>query len=315
MKISIQDVRTIYKLPFLELVSNASKVHGEHHPYNEIQRCRLLSIKTGGCPENCAYCPQSAHYSTSVVSEKLMDTQDVLTAAATAKAEGATRFCMGAAWRQVRDGRDFDQVLRMVEGVSGMGLEACATLGMLSASQAQRLKDAGLKAYNHNLDTSESFYDSIIQTREYADRLATIKHVSEAGIDVCCGGIVGMGETDEDRIQLLHTLANFHPQPESVPINALVAVEGTPLAHQQPIDPFSFVRMIACARILMPHARIRLSAGRLALSDEAQALAFLAGANSIFVGEKLLTTPNPEEDNDAQLFEKLGIMVTEAERV
>lgn len=308
---SIEYIRQLYSTPFLTLVSQASRIHEANHTYNDIQRCTLLSIKTGGCPEDCAYCPQSARHNADVEVEKLMDVERVLEAAQHAKANGASRFCMGAAWRQVRDGRDFDQVLEMVKGVSDLGLEACATLGMLTASQAERLKEAGLTAYNHNLDTSRSFYTEIIHTRDYDDRLNTIQNVRDAGITVCCGGIIGMGETDEDRIQLLYTLSSLDPQPESVPINALVAVEGTPLESQKPIDPFTFVRMIACARILMPQAKIRLSAGRLSLSEEAQTLAFLAGANSIFLGDKLLTTSNPDVNTDNELLTKLGVISSE----
>ncbi len=307
---TIQYVRELYQTPFLTLVAQASRVHEANHTYDSIQRCTLLSVKTGGCPEDCAYCPQAARYHTGVKAEKLMRAVDVIEAARNAKANGATRFCMGAAWRQVREGRDFDEVLEMVRGVTDLGLEACATLGMLNESQAQKLKEAGLYAYNHNLDTSRSFYSEIIHTRDYDDRLETIQHVRHAGITVCCGGIIGMGESDDDRIQLLYTLASLDPQPESVPINALVAVPGTPLAEQEPIDTFSFVRTIACARILMPKAKVRLSAGRLSLSEEAQTLAFLAGANSIFLGDRLLTTPNPEPDEDYRLFEKLGLEVT-----
>ncbi len=304
---TIEYVRELYHTPFLKLIAQASRVHEANNTYDDIQRCTLLSVKTGGCPEDCAYCPQAARYHTGVKAEKLMRTPDVLEAARNARANGATRFCMGAAWREVRDGRDFEEVLEMVRGVTDLGLEACATLGMLNESQAQRLKEAGLYAYNHNLDTSRNFYSEIIHTRDYDDRLGTIQNVRDAGITVCCGGIVGMGETDEDRIQFLLTLASLNPQPESVPINALVAVPGTPLGEQKPIDAFSFIRTIACARILMPKAKVRLSAGRLSLSEEAQTLAFLAGANSIFLGDKLLTTPNPEPDSDHRLFQKLGL--------
>lgn len=312
---SLEQIEQLYATPFLQLVSEASRIHEAFHSYESIQQCSLLSVKTGGCPEDCAYCPQSAHYDTGVDAEKLLDVNEVMQAAHEAKAQGASRFCMGAAWRQVRDGRDFDRVLEMVRGVSDLGLEACATLGMLNASQAERLKEAGLKAYNHNLDTSASFYSSIIQTREYNDRLNTIANVRAAGIDVCCGGIVGLGETDQDRINFLHTLANLDPQPESVPINALVASKGTPLESQEQVDPFVLIRMIACARILMPKAKVRLSAGRLSLTDEAQALAFLAGANSIFIGDTLLTTPNPGPTADQLLFRKLGIASTVEESV
>jgi biotin synthase len=305
---TFESVKALYHSPFLSLVARASRVHSEHHSYEDIQQCTLLSVKTGGCPEDCAYCPQSARYDTGVDAQKLMDVESVLHAARTAKEAGASRFCMGAAWRQVRDGRDFDNVLQMVQGVSDLGLEACATLGMINPSQAQRLKEAGLAAYNHNLDTSESFYSSIIHTRDYEDRLQTIQNVRDAGITVCCGGIIGMGESDDDRIQLLHTLASLTPQPESVPINALVPVEGTPLAEQTRVDTFEWVRMIACARILMPKSKVRLSAGRLSMSEEAQTLAFLAGANSIFLGDKLLTTPNPGVDTDQALLTKLGVL-------
>lgn len=307
MSVSLDYVRELYELPFLQLVAQASAVHRAHHNYDDIQLCTLLSIKTGGCPEDCAYCPQAARYHTGVDVQKLMDTEIVLAAARDAKANGSTRFCMGAAWREVRDNSDFDRVLDMVRGVREMGMEVCTTLGMVTASQAQKLKDAGLTAYNHNLDTSENFYGNIIHTREYQDRLDTLSNVQNAGISVCCGGIIGMGETDNDRIAFLHTLANLTPQPESVPINALVPVEGTPLAEQPQLDSFEFVRMIACARILMPNARVRLSAGRLSLSHEAQTLAFLAGANSIFTGDKLLTTGNPGYDQDHDLLAKLGV--------
>lgn len=301
-----EEIAALYETPLLTLVARASAVHVRNHSYEEIQCCTLLSIKTGGCPEDCAYCPQSARYRTGVQAEKLLDLETVIDAATRARDGGATRFCMGAAWRQVRDNSDFDRVLEMVRGVGELGLEVCCTLGMLTEEQAMRLADAGLYAYNHNLDTSPEYYDDIISTRTYADRLKTIGNVRKAGITVCCGGIVGMGESDDDRIDLLHTLATLDPHPESVPINALVPVEGTPLGDQPLLDPFEFVRMIACARILMPTSQVRLSAGRLSLTDEAQALAFLAGANSIFVGETLLTTPNPETHRDRQLLQRLG---------
>ncbi|MDP4221178.1 MAG: biotin synthase BioB [Bacteroidota bacterium] len=305
--ISFEDVRKLFTSPFLQLVSQANEVHQKYHRFADIQLCTLLSIKTGGCPEDCAYCPQAARYDTGVDAQKLLDVDFVVSTATKAKDAGATRFCMGAAWREVRDGRDFDQVLEMVSKVNDLGLEVCTTLGMITDAQAKRLKEAGLSAYNHNLDTSESYYGKIIRTREYQDRLDTLENVRQAGISVCCGGILGMGETDDDRINFLHTLANFDPQPESVPINALVPVEGTPLADAPPLDPFDFIRVIACARILMPRARVRLSAGRLSLSQEAQALAFLAGANSIFTGDTLLTTPNPAFNEDAALLKKLGV--------
>ncbi len=302
-------VRELYQTPLLKLIAQASRVHEANHNYDDVQRCTLLSVKTGGCPEDCAYCPQAARYHTDIEVQRLMKADEVLQAARNAKANGATRFCMGAAWREVRDNSDFEEVLRMVKGVTDMGMEACATLGMLTESQAKRLKEAGLHSYNHNIDTSREFYSEIIHTRDFDDRLNTIGNVRKAGINVCCGGIVGMGETDEDRINFLYTLASLDPQPESVPINALVAVPGTPLEDQESIDPLVFVRTIACARILMPLSRVRLSAGRLSLTDEAQTLAFLAGANSIFLGDKLLTTPNPEPDSDYRLFQKLGLNV------
>ena len=302
-----QSVREIYQRLLLDLVFAAQQVHRKLHDPQDVQLCQLLSIKTGGCPEDCAYCPQSAHYSTGVTNESLLDADRVELTARKARDEGATRFCMGAAWREVRDGKEFNEVLEMVRRVAALGMEVCCTLGMLSDAQAQRLAEAGLTAYNHNLDTSPEFYGEIITTRRYEDRLRTISAVRKAGITVCCGGIVGMGESDEDRIGLLHQLATLDPHPESVPINMLVRVEGTPLAAAEPVDPLTLVRMIATARLLMPASRVRLSAGRRALTREAAALCFLAGANSIFVGEKLLTTPNPERDEDEQLFRDLGL--------
>jgi biotin synthase len=302
-----EEVRSIYNQPLLELVFQAQQVHRQHHNPQEVQFCRLLSIKTGGCPEDCAYCPQSARYETGVERAALMDVDDVLARAREARSEGSTRFCMGAAWREVRDGKDFDAVLEMVRGVAALDMEVCCTLGMLTAEQARRLAEAGLTAYNHNLDTSPEFYDRIITTRRYEDRLRTLEHVRKAGITVCCGGIIGMGESDDDRIGLLHQLASLDPHPESVPINMLVAVEGTPLADARPADPLALVRCIATARVLMPASMVRLSAGRRSLTREAAALCFLAGANSIFTGEKLLTTPNPEVDEDQQLFRDLGL--------
>lgn len=304
---SVEEIETIYNLPFPELVFRAQSVHREYHKTDEIQGCQLLSIKTGGCPEDCAYCPQSAHYKTEVERERLMDVGKTLESARNAKASGATRFCMGAAWRDVPDGEQFEQVVEMVRGVRELGLEACCTLGMLREDQAQRLAEAGLTAYNHNLDTSPEFYGSIISTRTYDERLETLANVRKAGVTVCSGGIIGMGETPEDRYRLLQQLSNQDPHPESVPINQLVRVKGTPLEEQQELDLFDFVRMIATARILMPKSMVRLSAGRLQLTDEGQALCFLAGANSIFMGEKLLTTPNPEADRDRELLGKLGM--------
>ena len=306
------EIRQIFTLPLPELIFQAQRAHREFHRPDEIQLCRLLSIKTGGCPEDCAYCSQSAHYRTGVARQELMNPQDVVQAAHRAKAEGATRFCMGAAWRQVHDGKDFDRVLEMVRGVAALDLEVCCTLGMLSESQAQRLKDAGLSAYNHNLDTSPEFYGEIISTRVYEDRLQTIGHVRKAGITVCCGGILGMGETDEDRVSLLQQLARLNPHPESVPINMLVPNEGTPLGQAEELDPLIMVRTIATARILMPASRVRLAAGRRGLSQEAVTLCFLAGANSIFTGEKLLTTPNPGADADQRLLETLGMRAAQS---
>jgi biotin synthase len=272
-----------------------------------VQRCTLLSIKTGGCPEDCGYCPQSAHYATGVPREELLRPETVLAAARQARDAGSTRFCMGAAWREVRDGAAFDDVLAMVEQVAALGLEVCTTLGMLTAEQARRLKAAGLTAYNHNLDTSAEFYPNIITTRTYQDRLETLRHVQEAGLSACCGGIVGMGESARDRCALLAQLGRLDPHPESLPVNLLVRIPGTPLQDAPELDPLELVRTVACARLVAPRARVRLSAGRLSLSDEAQALCFLAGANSIFSGEKLLTSPNPEVDDDQRLFERLGV--------
>lgn len=303
----LNDVKSLYHRPLLDLVFEAAEAHRKHHAPNEMQLCTLLSIKTGGCIEDCKYCSQSIHNNATLDKELLLKTDDVLAQAKAAKESGSTRFCMGAAWREVKDGRAFDRVLEMVKGVSDMGMEACCTLGMLTEEQAKKLKEAGLTAYNHNLDTSEEFYDQIITTRTYKDRLDTIENVAKAGISLCCGGILGMGESEDDRISLLHRLANLNPQPESVPINMLVPVSGTPLEGQETLDIFEWIRCIAVARILMPKAMVRLSAGRLEISKEAQALAFLAGANAIFTGEKLLTTPNPEKCADSGLLAELGL--------
>jgi biotin synthase len=300
------EVRALFDLPFPELMFRAQSVHRENFDPGEVQISTLLSIKTGGCPEDCAYCPQSARYDTGVRAEKLMALAAVLAEARAAKAAGASRFCMGAAWREPKD-RDLDGVCAMVEGVRALGLETCATLGMLTAPQARRLKDAGLDYYNHNLDTSPEFYGEIITTRTYRDRLTTLDHVREAGIHVCCGGIVGMGETRDDRIGMVATLASLPVHPESVPINMLVRVAGTPLSEQSALDPIDFVRTIAVARICMPRSVVRLSAGREDMSEETQTLCFLAGANSIFYGPKLLTTPNPGRDRDRELMDKLGL--------
>ncbi len=309
---SREEVRKIYNLPLLELIFKAAAVHRQHHAAGEVQVCTLLSVKTGGCTEDCAYCSQAARYHTDVETHKLLDKETVAAAARKAKDAGSTRFCMGAAWREVRDNRDFDNVLEMVKEVNGLGLEVCCTMGMLSESQAQRLKDAGLYAYNHNLDTSEDYYGEIITTRSYDDRLKTISHVQKAGISVCCGGIIGLGETDDHRMTMLHTLATLPEHPESVPVNALVAVEGTPLEDRPRVPVWDMVRMIGTARILMPKAIVRLSAGRNEMSVEEQALCFLAGANSIFSGEKLLTTPNPDFDADREMFELLGLTPRES---
>ncbi len=302
-----EEIEAIYDQPFLDLLYQAQSVHRQHFKAGEVQKSTLLSIKTGGCPEDCAYCPQAARYATGLEREKLLPLTEVMEKARLAKESGSTRFCLGAAWREVKDGPEFDQVIKMVEEVSQLGMETCCTLGMLSDSQAKKLADAGLDYYNHNLDTSPEFYDQIITTRTYDDRLKTLERVRQSGIKVCCGGIVGLGESKQDRIHFLQALANQNPHPESVPINKLVAVEGTPLAKQAEIATLEWVRTIATARILMPKSVIRLSAGRTSLSDEAQALAFFAGANSIFAGEKLLTTPNPAQDVDAGLFAKLGL--------
>jgi biotin synthase len=302
-----EQVAALYRSSVLDLVGRAAEVHRRYHAPDQVQICVLLSVKTGGCPEDCGYCPQSAHHTTDVKPQGLLDVPEVVAAARRARGEGATRFCIGAAWREVRDGAPFDAVLEMIRGIKALGLEACCTLGMLTAEQARRLKEAGLNAYNHNLDSSQTFYDKIISTRTYQDRLRTIAHVRAAGISVCCGGIIGMGETEDDRIDLLHTLATLPEPPESVPINALVAVPGTPLGDRPPVEIWEMVRMIATARILMPRAMVRLSAGRLLMTETDQALCFLAGANSIFAGEKLLTTSNPEPEGDRRMFARLGL--------
>jgi biotin synthase len=301
------EIEQIYTLPFIDLVFQAQLVHRKHHAPNEVQGSVLLNIKSGGCPEDCAYCPQSAHYKTGIARTELVNVDDALRAASVALEQGATRFCMGAAWRDVPHGPQFERVLEMVRAVRALGMEACCTLGMLDQDQADALADAGLTAYNHNLDTSPEFYGQIITTRTYDDRLATLQRVRAAGITVCCGGIIGMGERRDARIGLLQQLATLNPHPESVPVNMLVAVEGTPLGSRPPEDPLEVVRMIATARVLMPRSYVRLSAGRLSLSDEAQALCFLAGANSVFLGDRLLTTPNPAADVDRSLFERLGL--------
>ncbi len=300
------EIDALFAKPFADLMFQAQSVHRQHFDPNQVQVSTLLSIKTGKCPEDCAYCPQSVRYDTELEVEPLMPLDEVVSAARKAKQNGASRFCMGAAWRSPKD-RDLDKVVDMVEAVKAQGLETCLTLGMLTEQQTQRLKQAGLDYYNHNLDTSPEYYEKIISTRTYQDRLETLSHVRAAGIHVCCGGILGMGETRQDRIGLLQELANQSPHPESVPINMLVRVEGTPLEAASDFDPIEFVRTIAIARIMMPTSHVRLSAGREEMTNEMQALCFLAGANSIFYGEKLLTTPNPSENHDLALFEKLGI--------
>lgn len=307
-----EEVAALFALPFTELMYQAQSVHRQHFNPLEVQVSTLLSIKTGGCPEDCAYCPQSAHFDTPVNASKLMQADTVIQEATKAKAAGATRFCMGAAWRSPKE-RDMPALTEMIRGVKALGMETCMTLGMLSKDQAGALKDAGLDYYNHNIDSSEEFYKEIITTRTYQDRLDTLAHVREAGMNVCCGGIVGMGETREDRAEMLRTLATLPGHPESVPINMLVQVSGTPLDGKEGFDPIEFVRTIAVARILMPASYVRLSAGRETMDDSTQALCFMAGANSIFYGEKLLTTPNPETDKDKALFARLGIRV-EAEK-
>ena len=309
---TLEEIRDIYRTPFVDLLFQAQLVHRLNHTPNEVQGSVLLNIKSGGCPEDCAYCPQSAHYKTGVAKTELVNVEAALAAARAARDQGATRFCMGAAWRDVPRGAPFERVLDMVRGVRALGMEACCTLGMLEQDQADALATAGLTAYNHNLDTSPEFYGQIITTRTYDERLSTLARVRAAGITVCCGGIIGMGETVDARLGLLQQLAALDPHPESVPINMLVAVEGTPLGGRPSEDPLDLVRLIATARILLPRSYVRLSAGRLALSDEAQALCFLAGANSVFLGDRLLTTPNPTADVDRVLFDKLGIRLQAA---
>jgi biotin synthase len=303
---TVDEVEALFALPFADLIHRAQTVHREHHAANTVQMSALLSVKTGACPEDCAYCPQSVRYDTGLDREALMAVDDVVTRARTAREAGATRFCMGAAWRSPKK-RDIEVMSAMIRGVRELGMETCATLGMLNKEQARELRDAGLDYYNHNIDTSPEYYDKIITTRDFQDRLDTLEAVREAGMNVCCGGIVGMGETVRDRARMLQVLANLEQHPESVPINQLVAVPGTPLADQAPIDPFDFIRTIAVARILMPSSAVRLSAGREQMSDELQALAFLAGANSIFYGEKLLTTGNPDVEHDRRLLDRLGM--------
>ncbi len=310
---TVDEIRALHDLPFPELLYRAATVHRENWDAQDIQFCTLDSIKTGACPEDCSYCPQSARYATEVKVEPLKEVQRVLEGAKAAQAAGSTRYCMGAAWREVREGEQFDAVIDMVKGVKGLGMEVCVTLGMVNKDQALRLKDAGCDVYNHNIDSSREFYEKIITTRTYDDRLNTLKTVRDAGLEVCSGGILGMGESGDDRIHFLHELTKLEPAPESVPINQLVATEGTPLADAKPLPPFDLVRMIATARILFPKSRVRLSAGRTAMTDELQALCFFAGANSLFTGDKLLTAPNPGQSHDHSLVQALGMKVERAE--
>ena len=309
---SLGEIGEIYGAPLIDLVMRAQQTHRAYHAPNEVQGCVLLNVKSGGCPEDCAYCPQSAHYQTGVERHGLVGVDDALAAAKRARDDGATRFCMGAAWRNAAEGGEFERVLEMVRGVRALGMEACCTLGMLTDRQAEALAAAGLTAYNHNLDTSPEFYGEIISTRTYQDRLETIARVRRAGVTVCSGGIIGMGESREARWGLLQQLASLDPHPESVPINLLVRVAGTPLGDRPPEDPLELVRTIATARVLMPRAMVRLSAGRTSLSPEAQALCFMAGANSVFMGERLLTTPNPAVEADRRLFDDLGLTLSSA---
>ncbi len=302
-----EEILEIHNMPFMDLVYRAATVHRKYHDPHEVQVSSLLSIKTGGCPEDCSYCPQAARYQTGVDVHKLMPKEDVVEHAKNARENGASRVCLGAAWREVRNNRDFDKVLDMVREITGMGMEVCCTLGMLTEEQAKKLEEAGLYAYNHNVDTSEDFYNRIISTRDYQDRIDTLQNVRNTKVTMCTGGIIGMGETVEDRCEMLRTLANFDPHPESVPINALVPVEGTPLEDQSHVPVWDRVRLIATARIIMPKSTVRLSAGRTQMNEEGHALCFLAGANSIFAGDKLLTTPNPEYNEDMQLFQTLDL--------
>ena len=306
-----EELLEIYHLPLTELLFKAQGLHREYHAADKVQLCTLLSIKTGNCPENCGYCPQSAHYDAETDKHGLLDVGEVLTAAQAAKANGSTRFCMGAAWRDAPENEQFDQVVQMVKGVREMGMEACCTLGMLTEDQAQQLGDAGLTAYNHNLDTGPEYYDQVVTTRTYQERLDTLKHVRDSGVTLCTGGIIGMGESIRDRMDMLAVLAGHDPHPESVPINLLLRVPGTPMADLPDVDSFEMVRMVATARIAMPGSVVRFAAGRVGLSDEIQALCFMAGANSIFTGDKLLTTPNPGEDADQQLLGKMGLQPME----
>lgn len=308
---TLDEIRQVHQLPLPELLYRAQTAHRAHHDPQAVQGCALLSIKTGHCPEDCAYCPQSARYDTGLEAQGLLSVEETLDKARAAKAGGATRFCMGAAWREAPEGEEFERVVEMVRGVRDLGMEACCTLGMLTQRQADRLAEAGLTAYNHNLDTSPEFYGEIITTRSYQERLDTLDRVRRSGVTICCGGIIGMGESVDDRLGLLLQLARQDPHPESVPINSLVSVAGTPLGGRAPVAALDFARVIATARIAMPASIVRLSAGRMELSEEGQALCFLAGANSVFLGERLLTTPNPEANDDAKLLEKMGMRLCE----
>ena len=308
---TLDEIRQVHQLPLPELLYRAQTAHRTYHDPNAVQGCALLSIKTGHCPEDCAYCPQSARYDTGLEAQGLLSVEETLAKARAAKAGGATRFCMGAAWREAPEGAEFEQVVKMVRGVRELDMEACCTLGMLTQSQADRLAEAGLTAYNHNLDTSPEFYGKIITTRSYQERLDTLERVRRSGVTICCGGIIGMGESVDDRLGLLLQLASQDPHPESVPINSLVSVAGTPLGGRAPVSALDFARVIATARMTMPASIVRLSAGRLELSEEGQALCFLAGANSVFLGERLLTTPNPEASDDEKLLGKMGMRLCE----
>ena len=304
---TIKEIKKIYHTPLFELIQNSNRIHQDNHIPGEVQICTLLSIKTGGCSEDCSYCSQSARYKTGLNSESLLTYEQVIKSAKIAKDLGSTRFCMGAAWKEVKNNKDFDNVIKMIKGVNELGLEVCSTLGMATEEQITRMKNAGLHAYNHNIDTSKEYYSNIISTHTHEDRMKTLKNIRNAGVTICSGGIIGMGETDQDRIEMLYSLATLKKHPESVPINSLVSIKGTPLEDKEEVNTWDMIRMISTSRIIMPKSIIRLSAGRLSMSDEAQALCFLAGANSIFSGEKLLTTPNPASNKDKELFKILGL--------
>ena len=304
---TIKEIKKIYHTPLFDLIQNSNRIHKDNHIPGEVQICTLLSIKTGGCSEDCSYCSQSARYKTGLNAESLLTYEQVIKSAKIAKDLGSTRFCMGAAWKEVKNNKDFDNVIEMIKGVNKLGLEVCSTLGMATEEQITRMKNAGLHAYNHNIDTSKEYYSNIISTHTHEDRMKTLKNIRNAGVTICSGGIIGMGETDQDRIEMLYSLATLKKHPESVPINALVSIKGTPLEDKKEVNTWDMIRMISTSRILMPKSIIRLSAGRLSMSDEAQALCFLAGANSIFSGEKLLTTPNPASNKDKELFKILGL--------